>query len=707
MAAKKILKTGRNCWRIKHADRIAFVVDGDRYFRALYEVLPQSKHSIMVLSWDIYSDLRLGALQGDKRSLTRLLDDTLKENDTLDTYILNWDFSVLFSMSREWLPSYKLGWLTHPRMHFHLDNQHPIGASHHQKVVVIDNQLVFWGGLDLTRGRWDTNEHKAHDTRRKKVDGTLGRPYHDVQIAISGEAASALNDLSRERWRRATDQCLPKPEPDEGKLWPAGLAADLTNVDIAISRTEPAYEEYQGVQEVEQLYLDSIAAAQNYIYIENQYFTCPRISAALAERLQEKEGPEIILNLPLETEGWLAQNSMDIIRVRLLRELREADTYQRLGVYYPYKQEAQTAPINLHAKVMIIDDRFVRVGSSNLNNRSMGLDTECDIAIELQNEDDDNRQGIIHFRDRLLSEHLGVKRVKVNTEIEQHTSVLRAVEALGKVDAKRSMLPLEEKLPKYTDSVLTESELVDPEQPVNIDNIFYHAMPDDSPPHAARRIITWVTSLVLLLGLAFAWHYTPLVNWLEIDAVTTTLHAMGQSPLAPIVLILAFVIAALLMIPVTLLIIASVVVFGPYLGSGYALAGAVASAMAGYALGAVLGGDTIKGLAGGKIKRISQKLARRGIFTMVVVRIVPIAPFTIINLVAGASHIRLRDFFWGSLFGLVPGITAIALLTDRVQATLEDPNMETVLILVLISAVIITIGYLLSRYLIKLGRANS
>jgi uncharacterized membrane protein YdjX (TVP38/TMEM64 family) len=337
----------------------------------------------------------------------------------------------------------------------------------------------------------------------------------------------------------------------------------------------------------------------------------------------------------------------------------------------------------------------------------MGLDTECDIAIELQNEDDDNRQGIIHFRDRLLSEHLGVKRVKVNTEIEQHTSVLRAVEALGKVDAKRSMLPLEEKLPKYTDSVLTESELVDPEQPVNIDNIFYHAMPDDSPPHAARRIITWVTSLVLLLGLAFAWHYTPLGNWLEIDAVTTTLHAMGQSPLAPIVLILAFVIAALLMIPVTLLIIASVVVFGPYLGSGYALAGAVASAMAGYALGAVLGGDTIKGLAGGKIKRISQKLARRGIFTMVVVRIVPIAPFTIINLVAGASHIRLRDFFWGSLFGLVPGITAIALLTDRVQATLEDPNMETVLILVLISAVIITIGYLLSRYLIKLGRANS
>ena len=105
-------------------------------------------------------------------------------------------------------------------------------------------------------------------------------------------------------------------------------------------------------------------------------------------------------------------------------------------------------------------------------------------------------------------------------------------------------------------------------------------------------------------------------------------------------------------------------------------------------------------------KQLCQKLAKRGIFTMVLVRIVPVAPFTIINLVAGASHIRMRDFFWGTLFGLIPGITAIALLTDRVQATLQDPQPSTVMILIAISAVIITIGYMLSRYLIKLGRAH-
>ena len=706
MENNTILKTGRNCWRIKHASRIAFIVDGDDYFTALYNVLPRARQTIMILSWDIYSSLKLGALQGDKRSLTKLLDDTLKENNDLETYILNWDFSVLFSMSREWLPSYKLGWLTHPRMHFHLDNQHPIGASHHQKVVVIDNQLAFTGGLDLTRGRWDTPEHHSIDKRRKRVDGSVGRPYHDVQIAIAGEAASVLHDLSRERWRRATDQCLSIPEPVDTELWPDNLEPDLTDVEIAVSRTEPAYDDYQGVQEVEQLYLDAIAKARDYIYFENQYFANPTINTALAERLRDEDGPEIIINLPLETEGWLAQNSMDIIRVKLLHELREADKYQRLGVYYPYKQDAQTAPINLHAKVMLIDDRFVRVGSSNINNRSMGLDTECDIAIELENKDDPNCNGIIGFRDRLLSEHLGVKKQNVNKVIREQSSLLKAIELLSRKNAARSLHPLEEKLPKYTDSMLTESELVDPEKPVNIDKIFYHAIPDDHPPNAARRITAWITSLILLLALAFAWHYTPMGNWLDVQSVTRTLDTISQSSLAPLILFIVFVVAALLMVPVTLLIIASVVVFGPYLGSTYALFGAVGSAMAGYVVGSILGGDTIKGLAGGKIKRISQKLAKRGIFTMVLVRIVPVAPFTIINLVAGASHIRMRDFFWGTLFGLIPGITAIALLTDRVQATLQDPQPSTVMILIAISAVIITIGYMLSRYLIKLGRAH-
>jgi phosphatidylserine/phosphatidylglycerophosphate/cardiolipin synthase-like enzyme/uncharacterized membrane protein YdjX (TVP38/TMEM64 family) len=680
---------------------VAFLIDGDAYFNALYSALQQARCDIMILSWDIYSELRLGALQHDQRSLASLLDEQLHHNRHLKAHILNWDFAVLFVASREWLPSYKLGWKTHPRLAFHLDNQHPTGASHHQKVVALDNQLAFSGGLDLTRGRWDTPEHQANDPRREMVDGTVGRPYHDIQIAVSGDAAAALTDLARERWRRATNMDLDSVKPGSETIWPKGLKVDLQDVEVAISRTEPAYQDYQEVREVEQLFLDAIAAAQNYIYIENQYFTCPRICDALAERLREKEGPEIIINLPLETEGWLAQNSMDIIRIKLLQRLREADQYHRLAVYYPYHKDLQTLPINLHAKLMIIDDRFVRVGSANINNRSMGLDTECDISIECRPDEQRISEGLKTFRNRLLSEHLSASIEHISQSIEDSGSVITAIESLRKRNSQRTLRPLEPKLPRYTDTVLTESELVDPEQPVNVDKIFYHAILEEKPTGAARRIQVWVASLFLLILLALAWRYTQLGDWLDLNAITQSIENIRKSSFAPILLVGGFALAALLMLPVTLLIIASVIVFGPLTGSGYALLGAVLSAILGYLVGAVLGRDAIKGLAQGRIKRISQRLATRGVFTIVVLRIVPIAPFTIINLVAGASHIRLRDFFWGTTLGITPGICAIALLTDRARATLANPEPATVAMLVGLALIILSASYYLSRYLLK------
>jgi len=532
MTFKPILQPGRNCWRIRRADRLAFLVDGDAYFNALYDALGRAERDIMILSWDVYSDLRLGALQGDERSLADFLDDRLQQNNELQAHILNWDFAVLFAMSREWLPIYKLGWKTHPRLQFQMDDQHPVGASHHQKVVVIDRQLAFAGGLDITRGRWDTPQHLANDPRRKQVDGTLGRPYHDVQMAVSGAVADALHDLARERWRRASGQPVGRPERSDVPPWPSQLQADLEQVDVAISRTMPAFQDYGEIREVEQLYLDVIAAARDYIYIENQYFTCPGISAALARRLQESQGPEIIINLPLETEGWLAQNSMDVIRVKLLKDLRAADRYQRLAVYYPCKDDLASMPINLHAKVVIADDRFVRVGSSNLNNRSMGLDTECDLAVECRPDQQRIKQGIVAFRNRLLAEHLGRQQEEIEAACLWHDSLIEAIES-ARGNPARSLMPLQPKLPRYRESLLTESELVDPEQPVNVDQLLYHVVPEKQTTNVARRVIGWLISLLLLLGLAVAWRYTPLAQWLDLSQLTATIDDLRNSTLAP------------------------------------------------------------------------------------------------------------------------------------------------------------------------------
>ena len=705
MGNKCILQTGRNCWRICRADKVSFLIDGAAYFKALHDSLPLAEQQIMILAWDIYSQLHL--LPPDDKNkrhttstLSNLLNQLTRHNPRLHVNILSWDFSLLFALSREWLPIYKLEWRTHRRLKFCLDDQYPLGASHHQKVVVIDDALAFAGGLDLTRGRWDTPKHRADDPRRQAVDGTPLpiRPYHDIQMAVSGPIAAALGSLARERWRRGTNKKLPLPQSNSEQLWPTELPVDIENVNVAIVRTAPAYGEFSEVHEVEQLYLDSIAAAQDYIYIENQFFTSPTISNALAQRLTESDGPEIVLNLPLETEGWLSQQSMDMMRVGLIKALREADEYDRLAVYYPDHPVSGNMSINLHAKVMIMDDRFVRVGSANLNNRSMRLDTECDLAIEANRDDSRAQDDIRNFRNRLLAEHLGCKPEDVDAQIQQHSSMLQGIEALR--SEGRTLSPLEPRLPVADEHVLRDIQLTDPERPVDSDALLKHFVPEKHAKPAGRRIAGWIITLLILLATAAAWRFTPLNEWLDINTLTNIATQWRSSSFTPLIVITAFVVGGLMMMPVTAMIIVSVLIFGPVLGFSYALIGSATSALSGYGLGSLLGRNVVRQLAGKRINQVSRQMAKRGLLTMLVVRIVPVAPFTIINLVAGASHIRFRDFVLGTLFGMTPGILGITLLTDRVEATLRSPDWQTLLTLVIVAVLVFAAGYLLSKRLL-------
>ncbi len=177
--------------------------------------------------------------------------------------------------------------------------------------------------------------------------------------------------------------------------------------DVAISRTMPKGSATGEVREVEVLYLDMIAAAKRHIYIENQYFTSHTIGAALAARLAEPDPPEIVLVTRLLSHGWLEEQTMHRLRVKLLEQLRRADTRHRFEVYYPYMPGLDDGTcVDVHSKLMVIDDEWLRVGSANLSNRSMGLDTECDVTFEASGRVD-VRQAIRGFRCRLLAEHLG------------------------------------------------------------------------------------------------------------------------------------------------------------------------------------------------------------------------------------------------------------------------------------------------------------
>ncbi len=424
MTTSTILIPGRNCWRLAAANRIAFLIDGAAYFAAVRAAMREARESILILGWDVDSRVRLGEpddADGLPAELGEFLNALVVRRRGLHAYVLTWDFHSLFAFEREWFPRYKLGWRTDRHVHFRLDGVHPPGASHHQKVVVIDDVLAFLGGFDLTRCRWDTPAHEPNDPRRCDPDGAPYAPFHDVQGMVAGDAAALLGELARERWRRAGGRAIPPATPRLDFPWPADVPPDCENVPVALARTIPGRNGGK-VREVERLHLDLIQTARESIYIENQYLTSEIVCKALAERLREPNGPEIVIVSPQETSGWLEQRTMGVLRSQCAARLRQADRHGRLRLYYPWQPGLGQACINLHAKVLVVDDRLVRVGSSNLSNRSMRLDTECDMAIDAS-DDVSVQAAIARFRSRLLAEHLGVTVAAIDGALRATSSL--------------------------------------------------------------------------------------------------------------------------------------------------------------------------------------------------------------------------------------------------------------------------------------------
>lgn len=201
------------------ADRATLLVDGAAYFQALRRALLKAERQVLLIGWDV--DGRTDLLDPNKQpdddapdQLRALLSWLVDRRPNLHVQVLLWDYTLLYAMDRELLPTVALGWATPDRVHLHLDDTLPIEASHHEKVVVIDDALAFCGGMDVTIRRWDTPDHRLDDPRRRDPSGDAYPPVHDVTLMVDGAAARALGDLARERWQRATgNSCWPLLKP--------------------------------------------------------------------------------------------------------------------------------------------------------------------------------------------------------------------------------------------------------------------------------------------------------------------------------------------------------------------------------------------------------------------------------------------------------------------------------------------------------------
>jgi phospholipase D1/2 len=691
-AHPSIFVPGRNCWTVDEASRVAFLIDGEAYFRAFRAAAAKARHGIMILGWDFDSRIRMlidRESDGFSDRLGEFLHDLLIRRKELHIYVLTWDFHMIYWNEREWwLPS-KLA--AHRRLHFVKDAVHPVGASHHQKVVVIDDSLAFVGGLDFAQCRWDSQLHLASHPARLLQNNQPCRPFHDVQLMVSGPVAAALGDLVRQRWQRATKRSLPlRPVARQGDLWPNEYEAALGSIPVAIARTAPPFDGDPAVGEVEALFLDSFERARRHVYIETQYLTSRTIADCLVKRLQHPNGPEIVLVLHPSSDGWLEQHTMDVLRGRILQRIRVADRYHRLSLYYPKVPDLHNQCISMHSKVCIVDDELVRVGSANLSNRSMGFDTECDLAIEASGRPA-VRRAIASFRNALLAEHLGVTPEAVANEFAKDNSLIAAIERLR--GGARSLECFDGSVSADVNEVVPDEEFIDPSSPYDA-QIF----PQERRKPTLRHILSASIGMFVLVLLASIWQWTPLREQLDLMAMAAYLEEFAKGPMAPLVTIGAFLVGGLLVVPVLILIAVTVLAFGPWWGFLYALIGMTLSAFLTFLIGRLLGRKLMDHLSGSRVYRVSRAFAAKGIVAVAMLRLLPVAPFSIVNAIAGASHIKTKDFLVGTVIGEMPGLLSLALFIDQVSEAFHNPGPASFGLLAAIAVLILLSLFALNRW---------
>lgn len=700
------------------ADRLGIVVDAGPYYQALREAMLRARRSIAIVGWDVDGRTPLGEPgttpeDGLPLHLRDFLIALVARNPDLHVHILLWDFTVLYSLDRELMPTVSFGWTTPERIHFGLDDALPLGAAQHEKVVVVDGRVAFTGGLDVALKRWDTSAHTADDPRRQDPDGEPYQAFHDVQIVLDGEAAATIAGHVRDRWQVATRlPMVPDMPPleDGADVWPPSVDVALRQVPVGLSRTLAPHEGRAGAQEIRALYVDAIARAERFIYIENQYLTSTVIAVALAERLCRPDPPEVVIVSPAGDMGWLEGATMGAGRVLFLDRLRETGAWERVRLLCPWVagSDGEKYDIKIHSKVLVVDDWLVTLGSANVANRSMGFDCELNVTVEAQGVGDQAvRAFATGLRDRLLGEHTGAGTGAVADHLAETGSLLAVVDDLGDGRNGRGLRAVPADAHADVASIEPLMMIGDPEQPIDLENLI---RAEGAPPMRVRRktlrrrIVMTLLLVALIAGVTALWRFSPLSEWVQPDQIESWIAAAGQTAWTPLVVMALYIGLGLLVFPITVLIAGTGMVFGPGMGFVYALAGSLLSAFTAYGLGHLLGKDLIRRYAGRTVNRLSRRMGRHGIMAVVVLRVAPVAPFTVINLIAGASHVKVLDFLAGTVVGMAPGIFVMTVFGTQIADLLSSPDLSDMAALVGILAVWLGVSVALQRLISRRRR---
>jgi phospholipase D1/2 len=662
--------TEHNAWSSSQGNDCWLYCDGEAYFNAFIQACEQARASIFILGWDIHTQTNLKPREeppGCLRdwSLVAFLQRILQKQTELHIYLLTWRPAPLYVLEREKLQNLKF---MHPRLHYRADAHHPVGASHHQKIVVIDDHIAFAGGIDLTIRRWDSCLHEAGDPLRKDPDGHYYQPYHDTQLGLAGPAAGQLASLFRQRWKQVTAQTIPRlstaSELTAPTLQGTRAIASFVDTPVSISLTDPGFRNAPPARQIARLYEDLLLRAQKYVFIETQYLTSHHVVKVLCELGQRDQGPEIVLILPERLGPWLEKKTMSHLQAFALEEVLAHDTHGRVNIFYPFDRELLPIHkyITVHSKLMVVDDEFLTLGSANLNNRSMGLDTECNVTIDARGRPE-LQQAIRQTVAYIIAHYANHKTDYAFRKLQWAGSLLPLVHSLRMISPYKHLADFKIRARPEDCLPWLDPELLDMDQPSTLEVALdrWGRMLENVQQHLKipPRTITFVMTGAAGAGIA-ASHVL----------MGQPLALVEDTQLSGLLLIPAVYLAAcLLFAPINLLILLAAGFFPSTLALPYIVLGVIGLICVGYATGRTLGRMFFPDFHG---RQHPGDLA-----ALFLLQVMPIAPHTLVNAAAGAAGVPFFRFMLATLLGMMPGCIMLIVFQRSIINAFMDPGWKT------------------------------
>ncbi|MBC77697.1 MAG: hypothetical protein CME64_16955 [Halobacteriovoraceae bacterium] len=627
------------------------IICANAYFKTIRQHFEQAQESILICGWSFNMDIVMGE---DGKTLKEVL---FSLPETVKVKILIWDYPIFYVADRDPFIGLSIALQNKSNIHFERFDFHPLLSSMHSKMVVVDNKDLFVGGIDLDLERRDGEYNKSDDPVRVDKDGEVFKPFRDYAFHFKSQNTKKFSSFFDQLWEsQAGQKSFLETNHSEGEG------------NVLFSRTIPKFKGNPQDRSSFKMHKWLIQNAQDYIYIENQYLTSEKIVELLVEVLKKENGPEVVIVVSYGKMPFIEKMSMGALLTDYVNTLLSNDPHNRLKIYTLFTgDDNEREYVKIHSKCIIADDRYLKIGSSNINNRSMEFDYELDALYV--------GEKVVEFKNRIFKTLLGY-----GEPIDIRKSIIKTFEL-----AKEK----HNKIVEVKDILHDKSIMVEYKDYLPLDKremTFFE--------RAGQMFITKkrfvmmnykivIGAAMLCLAVLGALYVNPGQVDSFVKAFLSTFNVESS-----LLLMGVFFLSYTALGPIFFPLNAYIFLCGAYLDLGHAfitaIAGALSVASISYWFGAFFGAEIKAESKIEKVKQLKRLLKRNSLLTLVFLRVVPVAPYPLVNMVCGKFRVGFAKYITGTFIGVLPGTTALIFFEKQLIELFQSPSLANIITIAIV-----------------------